>query len=65
MDASGYSMGVVLIKGGKPICYPSKMFHGGVLEYTMDDRELYAPVQDIKKWKHYLMGNEIIIHNNH
>lgn len=40
----------------------SKMFHGGVLNYPTYDRELCALVQAIKKWKHYLMGKETIIH---
>jgi hypothetical protein len=64
-DASGYAMGVVLMQGGKSICYHSEMFHGGVLNYPTYDKELYALVQVVKKWKHYLMGKETIIHTDH
>jgi hypothetical protein len=63
--ASGYAMGVFLMQGGKPICYHFEMFHGGVLNYLIYDKELYALVQAIKKWKNYLMGKETIIHTNH
>ena len=38
------------------------MFHGGVLNYPTYDKELYAPVQSIKKSKHYMMGEDTIIH---
>jgi hypothetical protein len=64
-DASGYAMGAILMQGGKPICYHSEMFHGGVLNYPTYDKELYALVQVVKKWKHYLMGKETIIHTDH
>jgi hypothetical protein len=50
------------MKGGKPICYHYDMFHGGFLNYPTYDKELYALVQDVKKWKHFLMGKETIIH---
>jgi hypothetical protein len=59
-NASGYTMGVVLMRRGKLVCYHSEMFHGGVLNYLTYDKELYALVQSIKKWKHYLMGKETI-----
>jgi hypothetical protein len=65
IDARGYAMGEVLMQGGRPICYHSKVFHGAVLKYPTYDKELYALVQDIKKWKHYLMGKETIIHTDH
>jgi len=55
-------MGVVLIQGGRLVCYHSKVVHGAVLNYPTYDKELYAMVQDVKKWKHYLMGKETVIH---
>jgi hypothetical protein len=64
-DASEYAMGVVLMQEGKPICYHFEMFHGKVLNYPTYDKELYALVQALKKWKHYLMGKETIIHIDH
>jgi hypothetical protein len=63
--ASGYAMGAVLTQGGRPIYYHSEVFHGAVLNYPTYDKELYALVQVVKKWKHYLMGKETIIHTNH
>ena len=62
IDASDYTMGAVLMQNGKPICFHSETFNGLVIEYPTYDKELYALVQSVKKWKHYLMGKETIIH---
>jgi hypothetical protein len=69
-DASDYAMGAVLMQHRKPICYHSETFTTTIINYpTYDkelyDKELYALVQSVKKWKHYLMGKETIIHIDH
>ena len=57
-DASGYAMGTVLMQHHKPIFYHSETFTQEVINYPTYDKELYALVQSVKKWKHYLMGKE-------
>jgi len=64
-DASHYAMGAVLLQYGKPICFHSETFNGAVINYPTYDKELYALVQSVKKWKHYLLGKETIIHTDH
>ena len=64
-DASDYAMGVVLTQHGKPICYHFETFNSAVVNYPTYDKELYALVQRVKKWKRYLMGKETIIHTDH
>jgi hypothetical protein len=64
-DASNYEMGAVLLQYGKPICFHSETFNGAVINYPTYDKELYALVQSVKKWKHYLLGKETIIHTDH
>ena len=64
-DASDYALGAVLMQHGKPISFHSEIFNGDVTKYSTYDKELYALVQSVKKWKHYLMGKETIIHTNH
>jgi hypothetical protein len=59
-DANGYAMGVVLMQYCKPICYHSKKFNQVVVNYPIYDKELYALVQSVNKWKHYLLGKETI-----
>lgn len=65
IDASGYAMGVVLMYEGRPLLQHFKKFHGEVLNYLTYDKKLCALVQAVKKWKHYLMGKEIVIHTDH
>jgi hypothetical protein len=65
IDASGYTMGEVMMQGGRHGCYHSEVFHGSVLNYPTYSQDVYALIQYIKRWKHYLMGNETIIHTNH
>jgi hypothetical protein len=55
-NSSGHVVEVVLMKGGRHVCYHSEIFHGEVLNYPTYDKELYALVQVFKKWKHYMMG---------
>ena len=64
-DASDYAMGAVLMQYSKPICYHSKTFISAVVNHPTYDKKLYALVQSVKKWKHYLMGKETIIRTDH
>jgi hypothetical protein len=63
--ASGYAMCAVLMQYHKPICYHSETFNQVFVNYPTYDKELYTLVQSVKKWKHYLLGKEIIIHTDH
>ena len=63
--ASDYAMGAVLMQHGNPIPFHSEIFNGSVTNYPTYDKELHALVQSINKWKHYLMGEEAIIHTDH
>lgn len=52
---SGSTMRAVLTQGGRPIWYHAEVFDKEVLNFHTYDKEIYALVQDVKKWKHYLM----------
>ena len=58
-------MGEFLMKHKKPVCYHSKTFSKVVINHPTYDKKLYALVQSVKKWKHYLMGKETTIHIEH
>jgi hypothetical protein len=65
IDANGYTMGAVLMQYHKPICYHFETFNQAIVNYPTYDKELYALVQSVKKWNHYLLGKETIIHTDH
>ena len=65
IDANDYAMGAILLQQGKPIYYDFKNFNGPILNCPTYDKEMYALVKAIKKWKYYLMGKETIIHTYH
>jgi len=48
-NASGYAMGVVLMKGDKLVCYHYEMFHESILNYPTYDKELYYLMKYVKK----------------
>ena len=50
---------------GKPISFHYEIFNGFVTNYPTYNKYLYALVKNVKKWKHYLMGKETIIHTDH
>lgn len=58
-------MGEMLMQGGRPICYHYELFDGEFLNDHSYNNEFYALVQVVKKWKHYLMGMEIVMHIPH
>jgi len=58
-------MGAVLLQDRHLIYYHSEMFNNAVINYPTYDKELFALVQSVKKWKHYLVHKEIIIHIDH
>ena len=64
-DASDYTMGAVLLQHGNPITFHSETFNGAVVNYPTYYKDLYALVQSAKKWKHYFMGKETIVHIDH
>ena len=58
-------MGTVILQYGKPIAFHSETFNGAVINYQTYDKGLYTLAQSFKKWKHYLMDKERIIHTDH
>ena len=58
-------MGAVLLQHGKPIAFHYETFNGAVVNYPTYDKELYSLLKSIKKWKHYFMGKETVVHTDH
>ena len=64
-DASGVSIGAVLSQELHPISYLSEKLSDAKSRYSNYDRELYAVVQALRFWRHYLLHREFTLHSDH
>jgi hypothetical protein len=63
-DASGFSIGAVLIQDDRPIKYFSEKLNEAKVKYSTYDKEFYAVIQALKKWRHYLVNKEFVFYND-
>jgi hypothetical protein len=64
-DASGTSLGCVLMQENRVIAYASRSLRPHEVNYPTHDLELVAVVHALKIWRHYLMGNRCKIFTDH
>ena len=65
MRASSSAIRAVLSQEGKPIAYFSEKLNDAKKKYYVYDQELYAIVQALKKWRHYLFPKEFFLYTDH
>jgi hypothetical protein len=63
-DASGYAVGGVLSQDDRPIAYFSEKLDDAKLKYSTYDKEFYAIIQALKKWRHYLIPKEFVLYSD-
>lgn len=60
-DACGTGLGAVLMQHGRPLAYMSKSLGPKAAAQSVYAKEALAILEALKKWRHYLLGNPLII----
>jgi hypothetical protein len=63
-DTSEFVVGAVLSQDNRPIAYFSEKMNDAKMKYSTYDKEFYAIIQVLKKWRHYLVPKEFVLYND-
>jgi hypothetical protein len=63
-DTSGFAIGAVLSQDDRLITYFSEKLNEAKIKYSTYDKEFYAVIQALKKWRHYLVPKEFVLYSD-
>jgi hypothetical protein len=63
-DASGIAIGAFLSQDNRSFAYFSEKLNETKIKYSTYDKEFYAIIQALKKWRHYLIPQEFVLYSD-
>lgn len=63
-DASNIVVGAVLNQEGRPATFFSERLNEAKSRYASYDVELYAFIQALRKWRHYIFPKEFVVYTD-
>ena len=60
-DASDFAIAATLNQGGRPVAFFSRTLNTSERKHTSIEKEAYAIVEALKKWRHFLVGRHFRI----
>ena len=63
-NASGFTIGAVLSQDNMTISYFSETLNDAKKNYSTYDKEFYAIIQALKKWRHYLVLKKFVLYSD-
>jgi hypothetical protein len=60
-NACASGLGAVLMQQGKPLAFFSKCLGPKAAAQSIYEKEAMAILEGFKKWRHYFLGNKLII----
>jgi hypothetical protein len=63
-DPSGVAIGAVPSQDNIPISYFNEKLNETKIKYSTYDKEFYAIIQALKKWRHYLVPQEFVLYSD-